>query len=290
MAEGKSFVFNFVASGIDKMVTGIGQMTDKTKEAAKQVSNMRQSFAKMYETHRNEGKGVFSSFNLSIKQMVTQAGGLAKILMTISRIGAGGILLFLGSKAMQNNLGGIATAFGKLSAAFGEFWGKFNIMINEIMRAMSPLVKVFVDLTSTILLDFLKILTRIVEAITKAPKAIQILIGILTTLGLVMWGLSTNPFFITVAAAVVAIWGLYKGIKAIVDLIRGNSNMTIRANATVAGRDFNLIGDTPTTSVNNSVNNINNNVYLQGTGSGAGDAAIIADRLSLSNTIAKTYG
>ena len=291
MAAGKSFIFSFVASGMDSMITGIGKMTDKTKEAKKNIDDMRKGFSQIYQTHRSEGKNVLQSLNLSIKQVITQVGGLGKALLFISRIAAGGILLFLGSKALQNNLGGIATAFARVSAAFGEFWGKFNIMINEIMRAMSPLLEVFVNLATNILVDLLGILTKIVEAITNAPKSIQILIGVLGGLALAFWALSANPFFVVIAAAVGVVWGVYRGIKAIVDLIRGNSNLSMRADMDIGGRQFNLIGDSPgQTSINNSVNNISNNVYLQGTGSAAGDAAVIADRLALSSSIAKTYG
>jgi len=285
----KNFVFSFVAKGLDTMITGIGKATNKTKDAAKELTKVKTTFAEIYRTQRTEGKNVFAAFTTSIRQTTIQTGGLLKALTMISRVGAGGILLFFASKAFQQNLGGIATAFARLQGAFGEFWGKFNMMINEIMRAMTPMLETLVTLTTNILVDLLQMLTWVVEAIRDAPKPIQVLIGVLVGLGLVLWGLSTNPVFIVLAAAVVTIWGIYRGIKAIVDLIKGNQDLSMNVGFNAGGREYQVMGNQGGgTRTDNTVNNVQNSVYLQGTGSGVGDAKAVSNELSILNSILKT--
>jgi hypothetical protein len=102
---------------------------------------------------------VFSSLGRATKETVTQAGGLLKTLTLISRVGAGGIFLFLGSKAFQINMGGIATAFARISAAFGQFWGKFNIAMNQLMREIGPYLAPFIKGVTDILIGLIKALS-----------------------------------------------------------------------------------------------------------------------------------
>ncbi len=287
MAE-KSYVFSFVSKGLDSLISGVGKATDKVKESAKEVKNLRQNFSKMYEEQRSEGKGIFQSLSNSLKGSVMQAGGLMKVLMNISRLGAGGILLFLGSKALQNNLSGISTAIAKIQAALGRVMAKLHIAINAIMKAMEPFFKILVDIVTGPLIWFLDMIADLLEALAKAPKFIKIVVGALVTLGLALWAFNANPVFITIAAAVAVIWAVYKGIKAIVDLIRGNSNMSMNANVNFAGKNYQLIGKgSGSNSSDNSVHHTQNNVYVQGSGSGVNDAKTISNELSLLSSVTK---
>lgn len=284
----KSYVFSFVSKGLDSLISGIGKTTDKIKESKKELKNLKDNFSKMYEEQRGQGKGIFQSLSNSLKGSVMQAGGLMKVLMNISRLGAGGILLFLGSKALQNNLGGISTAIAKIQAALGRVMAKLHIAINAIMKAMEPFFKILVDIVTGPLIWFLDRIAELLEALAKAPKIIKIIVGSLTLLGLAFWALSANPFFITIAAVVGIVWAVYKGIKAIVDLIRGNSNMSMNANVNFAGKNYQMIGKgSGSNSNDNSVHHTQNNVYVQGSGSGVNDAKTISNELSLLSSVTK---
>jgi hypothetical protein len=284
----KSYVFSFVSKGLNSLISGIGKATDKIKESGKELKRLKENFSKMYEEQRGEGKGIFSSLSNSLKGSVMQAGGLMKVLMNISRLGAGGILLFLGSKALQNNLGGISTAIAKIQATLGRVMAKLHIAINSIMKAMDPFFKILVDIGTGPLIWFLDKIAELLDALAKAPKWVQILVGSLTLLGLVLWAFNANPVFITIAAAVGIIWAVYKGIKAIVDLIKGNSKMTMNADVNVAGKNYQMIGkNAGSNSSDNSVHHTQNNVYVQGSGSGVNDAKVISNELSLLSSVSK---
>ena len=285
----KSYLFNFVVKGIDGLISGIGKATDKTKEAAKQIKRLREGFAKLYDTHRKEGGSVFSSLGRATKETVTQAGGLLKALTLISRVSAGGILLFLGSKAFQNNMGGIATAFARISAAFGQFWGKFNIVMNQLMREIGPYLAPFIKGVTDILVGLIKALSWLLDTFMKLPKALRLVIFALAGLAAVFWALSNNPFFIVLAAAVTLIYALYKGIKYIVDLFKSNSKLSMDANINYNGKQYQALGKSGISSTSdNSINNTTNNIYLQGSGGGVNDARLVANELSTLRSVNRT--
>lgn len=286
----KSYLFNFVVNGIDTLAEGIGKATDKAKDAAKEVKKLKENFSSIYADQRKDGVGVFKSLGTAVRGAVVQAGGLLKILHLLTRVGAGGILLFFASKTFQTNMGGIASAFARIQAAFGQMWGKLNIAINQFMRDIGPALEPIIKGIANALVAVIKALSWMIDTFMKAPKAIRILVGGLALLATAFWALSANPFFIVLAGAVTLIYLLYKGIKAIVDLFKKNSKMNMDASLNYGGRAYQVLGKGGNTSSDNSINHTTNNVYLQGSGNGMNDAKLISNELSTLKSINRTTG
>jgi hypothetical protein len=297
-------------------VTGLGKAVSQTNELSNNVSNINKDFSKFEASssgiadnlekmmgvdtgkiaqplevfervfsamRANAGAGFFTSLATAAKSAMVAVGGLGAVLKGITRIGAAGFLLFFAQKAWQNNLGGIVTMFNKIRAAFSELMAKFNVAMNKLMKALSPLIEVLVSAFGDALIFVINIIVDLLDAFIRAPKAIQILVGSLAVLTAAFRALSANPFFATIGAIVFLVWGLYKGIKAIVDLFKNNSKMNMDLsvnNRSISG------GAGSGKSSNTSFNTQNSyNVYMQDSGDSRNNAKNFLNVISTSNVV-----
>lgn len=97
-----------------------------------------------------KGKGFFASITAGVKGFIGAAGGLKGVIgliggVTNALVAAAFPLaaivgaIFLVEKAFENNLGGIATEFSALFGQVKDIFGKVNVGINKMMKALSPL-------------------------------------------------------------------------------------------------------------------------------------------------------
>ena len=255
----------------------------------KAISKPLKDFEKTFVALQKNGGGFFTSVNIAMKETIKGLGGISGTLKFISGLAVGGLLLFLGGEAFKNNIGGLSTAFSKLRGQFSMLFANIRIATREMLRAIEPFIKILVDLASTFLLDVLKGINSLLIAFQKAPKIIKIITGALIGLGIVLWGLSTNPIIIAVTGLIILLLALYKAIKKIVNLFKSNNKLSMDIDTSFNGKDYNLgnIGSQSSSNVDNT-KLITNNVYVTGTGYGRQDGRNIAEELSFMSSIRKT--
>ncbi len=275
----------------DSKLEPIGKKIEKAFKLEKNsIAEPLKEFEKTFVTLRKDGVGTFTAIGISVKETLNTIGGLGKALKLVSSIALGGVLLFLGTEAFKNNIGGIATMFSRLSGELSMLFANLRIATREVMKELEPFIKFFVDMTSTFLLDFLKGLNFILKSLIEAPPIIKMVTGAIIGLGIALWALNTHPIIATVTILLGALIALYNALKWIVNLFRDNNNLSMNVNTNFSGKGYNwggVVGGGSTSNVDNT-RLITNNVYVTGTGYGRQDGRNIAEELSYMGSIRKT--
>lgn len=253
------------------------------------ISKPLAKFEKTFVALRHSGAGFFTALDISAKKLVGSLGGIAGVLKFISAISLGGILFFLGRETFINNIGGLATMFSKLRGELSRLFAHLRIATREVLKSIGPFIKILVDLAGTFLLDVFRGITKLLEALSRAPPIIKQITGLMVILGLVLWGWSLSPTIIAIAGLVTILLGLYKVVKWIIDLFKGNNRMNMDLSVNALGRGYNF-SNVPRSMSNNTDNSriITNNVYVQGSGYGRQDGRNIAEELTYMNSISRT--
>jgi len=215
---------------------------------AGKFSNPFKSMAFNLGLAKNSGLGLFKSLGAGMTSFASAATvefggliGMAGSLVTalapfIAVILAIVAIIYLFKKAWENNVGGIVTRFHKSFGKLKLVFAKFSVGLNKLMRAVSPLIKPFVDM-------FFNLVDIIYDVLIPAIE----------------------KFFNITIKAVNALTKVFKVLGLIQD--KENKRAKNQRSFNPYARNINPTVQTYRTSNKSLNNNINNNITIKNTGS-----------------------